>query len=152
MTSLRDATGYGYPPLQAQVREFHEAFGQPVLHEPLIPPSNRIALRHRLMTEELREWVDAVNSGQGIANTLSQDVNMVEVADALGDLLYVVMGTALEFGLNMGPILAEIHRSNMAKLGPDGKPVYDEHGKVTKPPGWTPPDIEGVLRRQGWRR
>lgn len=144
------------------VREFHEAFGQPVLEKPTVPAKARCVLRGALTLEEQLELLVGLGDDhdEPIKRTVAsvvkrlltseQDVDIVKVADALGDLLYVVHGTAHEFGIDLRPVVAEIHRANMAKLGPDGKPIYDENGKVTKPPGWTPPDIEGVLRAQGW--
>lgn len=147
---INDVPPGGWPKaeLQAQVREFHEAFGQPVLDKPQSPGVRRAELRMRLIDEEAQELHAALFGNGGLPSSF--EPNIPEVADALGDLLYVVMGTALEFGIDMGPVLAEIHRSNMAKLGPDGKPILDANGKVAKPQGWTPPDIAGVLRRQGW--
>ncbi len=79
--------------------------------------------------------------------TSSIMVDIAALADACADLAYVVEGTNLEFGINGDEIMAEVHRANMTKAG-GGK---DEHGKAIKPPGWTPPDIEGVLRKQGWQ-
>lgn len=146
--SCRTSSFYGRAPLQGLVRDFHDKFGVPVLHEPAVPVPERIALRQRLIREEYDELLTAMGVNQYGAQV--QDANLPDVADAIGDLLYVVMGTALEFGIDMGPVIEEIHRSNMAKLGPDGKPIVDEHGKVRKPPGWAPPDIAAVLRRQGW--
>lgn len=78
------------------------------------------------------------------------NVDLVEFADALADLDYVIEGTRLEFGINGAPIAAEVHRSNLSKLGPNG-PMLREDGKILKPPGWTPPDIAGELRKQGWQ-
>lgn len=134
-----DSTFYGFTPLQAQVAEFHRAFGQPVGDKPEMLIFSRRLLRRRLVAEECAEFDHAMNHA-----------DMVETVDAIADALYVLMGSALELGVDMGPVLAEVHRSNMAKLGPDGKPIVDENGKVRKPPGWTPPDIAGVLKKQGW--
>ena len=69
----------------------------------------------------------------------------VEAADALADLVYVVYGMALETGIDLAAVLAEVQRSNMSKLGPDGRPVYREDGKVLKGPGYVPPDVAGAL-------
>ena len=68
-----------------------------------------------------------------------------ETADALADLIYVVYGMALETGIDLAAVLAEVQRSNMSKLGSDGRPVYREDGKVLKGPGYFPPDVGGVL-------
>ena len=72
-------------------------------------------------------------------------VDLIETADALGDLKYVVEGAALVFGIPLEPVFMEIHRSNMSKLGTDGKPIYREDGKVLKGPNYTPPNVAAVL-------
>ena len=69
----------------------------------------------------------------------------VETADALADLIYVIYGMALETGIDLASVLAEVQRSNMSKLGADGKPVYREDGKVLKGPDYFPPNVEAVL-------
>lgn len=117
-----------------RVREFHLAFGHPVLSEPRIPGKDRVALRIELIEEELKELKDAI-----------EDNDIVEIADALGDLDYVVNGAALEFGINLSEVTSEIHRSNMTKLGRDGRPVYRTDGKVLKGPDYEPPDLVPVL-------
>ena len=140
------------------VREFHETFGVPVLHRPNAAAlEERGELRLALIEEEVRELVEAVEA-----------VDLIETADALADLVYVAFGAALEFGLALDDVIAEVHRSNMTKLwygsdmgyaiehpdhpahsfsGDDvrGYVVYREDGKVLKPPTWEAPDIEGVL-------
>ena len=75
----------------------------------------------------------------------------MELADALGDLDYVIEGFRLVCGINGEPIADEIQRSNLAKLDADGKPIRRYDGKLLKPPGWTPPDIERELLAQGWQ-
>lgn len=119
------------------VREFHKAFHLPHRSAPVGAPfEERIhELRTELHREEFKELVEAIESH-----------DIVAVADALADLTYVLYGTALELGIDLDMVLAEVHRSNMAKLGPDGEPIYREDGKVLKPKGWQPPDIAGVLR------
>lgn len=72
----------------------------------------------------------------------------VEVADALADIVYVAYGTALTYGIDLDAVLQEVHRSNMSKLGPDGRPILREDGKVLKGPGYFPPAIGEVLRTQ----
>ena len=119
---------------QSLVREFHEAFNAPVAETPTLIPDDRFLLRYKLMREELDEYIIA-----------AIDKDLVEVADALGDLLYVVLGSAVEHGIDLEPVLAEIHRSNMSKLGEDGKPVLREDGKILKGPGFFLPNLEGVL-------
>lgn len=121
------------------VREFHEAFGAPVRREPGIDVPE-VPMRLALIAEEHAELLEAVREG-----------DIVEVADALGDLLYVIHGAALTFGIDLDAVVEEIHASNMRKLGPDGKPILRADGKFMKPDGWVPPDIAGVLARQRGR-
>lgn len=120
------------------VEEFHKAFGVPVYKSPIIPSGQRKVLRTELIYEELKELKIAMGM---------QD--MVGILDALCDLLYVVYGTAHEFGL--GPVLkeafAEVHRSNMSKLNGDGTPIIRNDGKVLKGPSYTPPDLASILKR-----
>lgn len=148
--------------LRRQVRAFHKAFSVPVLTRPQIPPDDRVRLRLRLVAEEFCELLQACTNEYdypaqeaisrahdivfGVINYSPLSVNLPDVADALGDLDYVIEGTRLEFGINGEPIADEIQRSNMAKVG---GPVLPG-GKVGKPEGWTPPDIAGELKKQGW--
>jgi predicted HAD superfamily Cof-like phosphohydrolase len=118
---------------QRMVREFHSKFGQPVVDKPKIPGIDRQFLRERLMREELDETVWAMTKD-----------DLVEIADGLADLIYVALGTAIEYGIDMEPVFREVHRSNMAKL--PGNMRAD--GKVTKPEGWEPPRIAEILAEQ----
>ena len=120
--------------LLEQVREFHKAFDVPILPAAQMPHEERRKLRYRILKEEFEEYVAAEN-----------DDDLAEVADALGDMAYIIAGTALEYGIPLDRVLDEIHRSNMAKLGPDGKPIKRADGKVIKPDGWQPPNIAAVL-------
>jgi predicted HAD superfamily Cof-like phosphohydrolase len=142
--------------IREQVLEFHEAMGVPVAPVPTVPEAERIHLRLRLVAEEFFELCGACGIWCGdyraklthqIAGVEPDMVNIVELADACADLDYVVEGTRLEFGIDGGPIAAEVQRSNMAKLGG----AMREDGKILKPDGWTPPDIAGELRKQGWK-
>jgi predicted HAD superfamily Cof-like phosphohydrolase len=119
---------------------FHEAFGHPAPTTPTFDEI-RVDLREKLMKEELEETMDAIRAG-----------DMVEAADGLADLIYVTVGTAVELGIRLEDIFRVVQRSNMAKLGPDGKPITREDGKSQKPPGWKPPtnDIKRELEFQGW--
>lgn len=137
--------------IRDQVSEFHRAFGVPVGERPAVPDEERV----RLISEELIELFEACGVRKYAREAMARlevamdrdlRVSMPAVADALADLDYVVEGTRLEFGINGAPIAAEVHRSNMAKLGGSVR----EDGKIMKPPGWTPPDIAGELRKQGW--
>jgi len=114
----------------AAVLEFHRRFGVVVGERPGLPDRATVRLRRALIAEELAEL------DQAIANA-----DVVEVADALADLLYVVYGTAISFGIDVRPVFEEVHRSNMAKVG--GTTRAD--GKVLKPAGWQPPNIQPLL-------
>jgi predicted HAD superfamily Cof-like phosphohydrolase len=143
------------------VREFHETFGHPISDAPTPSTAELRLLRVRLIAEELCELARAsgvllsLSSGLNQAGemvsvqAINQDylpVDIVEMADALGDLDYVVQGANLVFGFPAPEITAEIHRSNMSKLGEDGKPIYREDKKVLKGPNYSPPNILAVLR------
>ncbi|MEM1001886.1 MAG: nucleoside triphosphate pyrophosphohydrolase family protein [Bacteroidota bacterium] len=93
-------------------------------------------LRYKLMREENEEYLEAANNN-----------DLVEVADALGDMLYILCGTIIEHGLQhkIEEVFEEIQRSNMSKLGSDGEPIYREDGKVLKGPNYFKPNIEGIL-------
>jgi predicted HAD superfamily Cof-like phosphohydrolase len=117
------------------VRDFHIAFGQKVGEYPQFPDEGDRLLRKRLLAEEYEEYMNA-----------EFDNDMVEIADALADLIYIACGTAVSYGIPLDDVFAEVHRSNMAKLV-NGKPIYREDGKVLKPEGWTAPDVEGVLNK-----
>lgn len=122
----------------AAVEQFHQAFGLGVSQKPR--PDLGVAtnqLRFTLMAEENEEYLEAANKG-----------DMVEVADALGDMLYILCGTILEHGMQhkIEAVFEEIQRSNMSKLGADGTPIYREDGKVLKGPSYFKPDIKAILR------
>lgn len=118
-----------------KVMEFHVLFEVPVADSPQSSIAlDRFVLRLDLIDEETNELRDGC---------MNQDP--VAIADALGDLLYVTYGMGLEYGIDLDAVFDEIHRSNLAKLGADGKPLYREDGKVKKPEGWKEPDIKGVL-------
>lgn len=116
------------------VTEFHRTYGHPVAERPTLPGKKLFELRERLIAEELAEL------GEAYAKA-----DVVGIADALGDLAYVVAGAAVAFGIPLDRVFEEIHRSNMSKLGADGKPIYREDGKVMKGPNYFPPDIEAAL-------
>ena len=116
------------------VGDFMEAFGQQVELEPTWPDFNTRALRLDLIQEELDELAQAM-----------EDRDMVQIADALTDLLYVVYGAGHAFGIDLDECFQEVHSSNMSKLGPNGKPIHREDGKVMKGPGFFEPDLENIL-------
>ena len=119
-----------------RVKEFMKSFGQEVKSKPEWPNDETMELRIDLIEEELGEFKDAI---------LSADGTLVDVADALSDLLYVVYGAGHSFGIDLDKCFAEVHRSNMSKLGEDGKPIYREDGKVLKGPNFSEPDLERVM-------
>lgn len=121
----------------ASVELFHKSFGLGVSHSmkaDLGAPKNQ--LRFNLMDEENKEYLEA-----------AQNNDLVEVADALGDMLYILCGTILEHGMQykIEEVFEEIQRSNMSKLGKDGKPIYREDGKVLKGPEYFKPNIQAIL-------
>lgn len=121
----------------ACVRLFHETFGVPHRTNPTASlTSETVALRHRLMAEENDEYAQAASDG-----------DLVEVADALGDMLYILCGTIISHGMQdvIERVFLEIQASNMSKLGSDGKPIYREDGKVMKGPKYFKPNIEAIL-------
>ena len=128
MGYFRDRTNFD------KVRLFMEAFGQEVKLKPEFPDAETRKMRLDLIEEELEELKDAC---------FNKD--MVEVADALADLLYVVYGAGHAFGIDLDDSFREVHVSNMSKLGEDGKPIYREDGKVMKGPKFKPPALQEVL-------
>jgi predicted HAD superfamily Cof-like phosphohydrolase len=121
------------------VEKFHDTFGIPNKYVPTADLSKAtIALRHRLMSEENEEYLEAALEGDA-----------VEVADALGDMMYILCGTILSHGMQhiIEEVFEEIQASNMSKLGEDGKPIYRADGKVMKGPGYFKPNIKAILER-----
>ncbi len=119
------------------VREFHDAFKIPNSERPNASLSeDEIVLRYRLMAEENDEYLEAAKNS-----------DMVEIADALGDQLYILCGTILRHGMQdvIEDVFKEIQASNMSKLGEDGTPIYREDGKVMKGPNYFKPDIKGAM-------
>ena len=116
------------------VGDFMETFGQKVETQPIWPDFSTRELRVDLIEEEVEELVEA------IANK-----DMVEIADALTDILYVVYGAGHAFGIDLDECFTEVHASNMSKINEDGTINYDENGKVLKSPGFFPPDLESIL-------
>lgn len=120
------------------VKQFHTAFGLGVQENPIADLGEaKNVLRFNLMKEENEEYLEAV-----------QNNDIVEIADALGDMLYILCGTILEHGLQhkIEAVFDEIQRSNMSKLGEDGKPIYREDGKVLKGPNYFKPSFEEILK------
>ncbi len=121
------------------VEAFHNAFKIQVNQEPTVNLTDQIKeLRFNLMKEENEEYLEAVFSN-----------DLIEVADALGDMLYILCGTILAHGMQhkITEVFNEIQRSNMSKLGADGNPIYRKDGKVMKGPNYFKPDIKSLLDR-----
>lgn len=118
-----------------QVLEFQTAFGVRLPSKPAMLGKKRKALRQRLLEEEVKE--------------LEQASNILDVADALCDILYITYGTAHEHGLadRLVMLFDEVHKSNMSKMGANGKPEYREDGKVMKPEGYRPPNLRKIIER-----
>lgn len=120
------------------VAEFHRAFEHPIHTTPQsIVPSDLVKLRTELLREEFEEYLVA-----------AFDEDLVEIADALADMQYIINGTALVYGIDLNAVHAEVHRSNMSKLGPNGQVVRRADGKVLKPATYEPPQLAHVLAEQ----
>lgn len=118
-----------------KVKIFMETFGQEVKTKPEFPSREIMELRIELISEELNELWEAFDKR-----------DIVEVADALTDILYVTYGAAHAFGIDIDKCFDEVQRSNMSKLGEDGKPIYREDGKVQKGPNYFKPDLKKILQ------
>jgi len=114
-----------------EVKKFMITYGQEVKTKPSFPEDKIVQLRYNLIKEELEELKVAI-----------KDRNIIEVADALTDLLYVVYGAGHSWGIDLDKCFAEVQRSNMSKLGKDGNPIYNEHGKVMKGPKYSKPNLK----------
>ena len=117
------------------VRDFHEAFGQRVGSKPWLPYGDERDLRMRLMKEEMKEYEQAEHNN---------DLNNLAVE--LADIIYIACGTAVSYGIPLDDVFNAIHQANMNKLV-DGKVIRREDGKIKKPEGWQPADIEGILKK-----
>ena len=120
--------------MQDKVKQFHDTYGLNDPSEPSIPPAEIHDLRLRLILEEANELKEAGESG-----------NLPHAIKELCDLLYVVLGTANAYGIDIEPFFAEVHRSNMTKVWPDGTIRKNQFGKVLKPPTYIPANMAGVL-------
>jgi ADP-ribose pyrophosphatase YjhB (NUDIX family)/NTP pyrophosphatase (non-canonical NTP hydrolase) len=121
------------------VREFHRAFDVPVAAVANPRPAEW-ADRISFLREEFDEYVEAARAG-----------DLAAVADALADMVYVIHGTALAYGIPLDEVVAEVHRSNMSKLGPDGRAILRVDGKVVKGPGYEVPEIAAIVDRPAGR-
>ena len=117
------------------VKKFMETFGQMVRTKPQFPDEKTMRLRYDLIKEELNELELAMKSK-----------NLKEIADALADILYVTYGAGHAFGIDLDKCFDEVQASNMSKLSDDGKPIYNEAGKVMKGPKYFKPDLNKFLK------
>ena len=113
-----------------KVKNFMETFGQEVKSRPSFSSDKINILRYNLIKEELDEFKQALDNN-----------DLLEVADALTDILYVTYGAGHAFGINLDACFEEVQNSNMSKLDENGKPIYNEHGKVMKGPNYFKPDL-----------
>ena len=118
------------------VKKFMETFGQEIREKASFPNEKIVSLRCDLIKEELDELQEAIKN---------KDIK--EVADALTDILYVTYGAGHAFGINLDKCFAEVQSSNMSKLGIDGKPIYNEKGKVMKGPNYFKPDLNKFVAK-----
>jgi predicted HAD superfamily Cof-like phosphohydrolase len=119
-----------------KVRDFHEAFGQRIGEKPELPDSEfERALRIKLMSEEHKEY-----------NKAEDNNDITNLAVELADIIYIACGTAVSYGIPLDEVFNAIHAANMNKLV-DGKVILREDGKIKKPDGWQPADIEGILKK-----
>ena len=113
------------------VKKFMETFGQIVRTKPQFPDDKTMQLRYDLIDEELKELEQAMKTK-----------NLKEIADALTDILYVTYGAGFAYGIDLDKCFKEVQRANMSKLGKDGKPIYNEKGKVMKGPNYSEPNLK----------
>ena len=113
------------------VKTFMKTFGQKIVTKPLFPDEKTMSLRYDLIQEELSELKKAMD-----------EKNLKEVADALTDILYVTYGAGCAYGIDLDKCFMEVQRANMSKLGKDGKPIYNEKGKVMKGPNYIGPNLK----------
>ena len=113
------------------VKIFMKTFGQMVKTKPQFPDKKTMQLRFELIKEELNELEEAMKTK-----------NLKEIADALTDILYVTYGAGYAYGINLDKCFKEVQRANMSKLGKDGKPIYNEKGKVMKGPNYLEPNLK----------
>jgi predicted HAD superfamily Cof-like phosphohydrolase len=118
-----------------KVKTFMETFGQEVKTKPSFSSDKINSLRYDLIKEELEELKEAM-----------ENKDLLEVADALTDILYVTYGTGHAFGIDLDKCFEEVQNSNMSKLGEDNKPIYNESGKVLKGPNYFKPDLTRFIK------
>jgi len=119
------------------VRLFMKTFGQTIRTKPQFPDNKTMQLRFDLIKEELNELENAMNSK-----------NLVEIADALTDILYVTYGAGFAYGIDLDKCFKEVQRANMSKLGDDGKPIFNDKGKVMKGPNYSQPNLKQFVENK----
>ena len=125
--------------LELQVLQFNTIYNVPTAGIPKLPNDIEATRVHNLILEELIELNEAIDNN-----------DIVEVADALADIIYVTAQQAVTLGFPVDALLREVQRSNMSKLGEDGKPIFREDGKVLKGLSYTPPNIVSILKQHGY--
>jgi predicted HAD superfamily Cof-like phosphohydrolase len=118
-----------------KVKAFMNTYGQNIKDKASFPEDAIVQLRVDLIEEELNELKEAIKNN-----------DIIEVADALTDILYVTYGAGHSFGVNLDKCFDEVQRSNMSKLGEDGNPIYNDSGKVMKGPNYSPPDLKKIIK------
>ncbi len=117
-----------------KVRDFHNIYNAHIEEKPTLPKEDIRKLRFALLEEEWQEYVEA-----------EKENDIVGIADALADMIYIINGTAVSYGIPLDEVFSEVHNSNMSKLGEDGKPILREDGKVLKGPNYFRPNIKGII-------
>ena len=117
------------------IEEFHAVFDEAAPSTPTLPELRERKLRRKLLKEEFLEYKQAENTN-----------DIVEIADALADMVYIIAGTAHKYGINLEAVFDEVHASNMKKF-PNGKVLRRPDGKITKPEGWQPPNIREAMNK-----
>ena len=151
---MRDSAANPENP-ESLVREFHETYNLPIVTDTPSVDRPRVNMRMKLIAEEFAELVGAVygkNARKTIEDAYQKAVSLddqtrdvIESADALADLTYVIYGMALEMGIPLSKVLSQVQASNLSKLDANGKPIYREDGKVLKGPDFFPPNIAQAL-------
>ena len=116
------------------VLEFHKIYGLPIGEKPELPDDETRDMRRSLIFEEMIEYIDAEDND-----------DIVEIADALADMVYVCIGACITYGIPFDAVFREVQRSNMSKLDEHGMPIYRDDGKVLKGPNFTEPNIKDIL-------
>lgn len=126
-----------------QVAEFHEVFNLLKNETPTVPTLKSVLLRKKLIAEEYNELMAELDPHINSVGT--EEINIPALAKELADLLYVCYGMAVDFGIDIDKVFAEVHSSNMSKLDKDGKVIYNDLGKVMKSDLYRPADVKKVL-------